>query len=351
MDEKDRACSEAAAKIIAHSKRLLSRSLPLLMPAIYLLRDEETRQEGELYTDGATLYYHAPTVLSNFQKRKSMAENQILHLVLHGLLGHFPKREGQIPAVFDTIADVKVRQMTQQLSTIAGKRYAPGDSALPTDAFRYCALNTAVPLEKLYLSATGSGELVQHIAAMHPHFAMDDHNRWNPAPEEGGRRVKLACDSGGEALWQQLASQLLLSIGASPEWGSVAGALQGDGEASSENDVSYTEFLLRFSVPREVQKIDADSFDRNWYQLGLDLYGDIPLLEPVEVTEGSRADQIVIAIDTSGSCGGDVMRSFLRETMNLLRDISDGAGGFEVRIIQCDAEIQGETTLNTGGDI
>lgn len=48
---------------------------------------------------------------------------------------------------------------------------------------------------------------------------------------------------------------------------------------------SYADFLRKFSVLREELHADPDEFDLNYYIYGLRLYGNMPLIEPVESRE------------------------------------------------------------------
>ena len=64
----------------------------------------------------------------------------------------------------------------------------------------------------------------------------------------------------------------------------------------------YRRFLKRFTVTREEMELDLDSFDPVAYHYGLMYYGNFPFIEPPETREGNRLEELVIAIDTSGSC-------------------------------------------------
>ena len=59
---------------------------------------------------------------------------------------------------------------------------------------------------------------------------------------------------------------------------------------------------------------DPDSFDQAFYTYGLSLYGNMPLIEPLETREVQRIQQFVIVIDTSMSCSGELVQRFLEET-------------------------------------
>ena len=54
------------------------------------------------------------------------------------------------------------------------------------------------------------------------------------------------------------------------------------GEAANRSRRSYRDFLRRFCVLREEVKLDPDEFDLNFYTYGLSVYGNLPLIEPLE---------------------------------------------------------------------
>ena len=70
----------------------------------------------------------------------------------------------------------------------------------------------------------------------------------------------------------------------------------------SRKRTDYREFLQRFSILREEAGIDLDSFDYGFYYYGMELYGNMPLIEENEFREIRKVDSLVIAIDTSASC-------------------------------------------------
>ena len=66
--------------------------------------------------------------------------------------------------------------------------------------------------------------------------------------------------------------------------------------------------------------MDADSFDYGYYAYGLRRYGNMPLIEPLETREVKRISDFVVAIDTSMSTSGDLVRQFLSYTYGILKD-------------------------------
>jgi Uncharacterized protein conserved in bacteria len=93
-------------------------------------------------------------------------------------------------------------------------------------------------------------------------------------------------------------------------------------------------------VHGEFLHISDEEFDNNYYTYGLKLYGNIPLIEPLEYSEQKRIKEFVIAIDTSGSVQGDVVQSFVQHTYDILRRQENFFTKVNMFIIQCDDRIE-----------
>jgi len=91
---------------------------------------------------------------------------------------------------------------------------------------------------------------------------------------------------------------------------------------------------------REEVELDTESFDYIFYSFGMEHYGNIPLIEPLEYKEVNRLEELVIAIDTSGSCSGETVQRFLGETYGILSEKENFFSRMKVYIVQCDCFIQ-----------
>ena len=83
-----------------------------------------------------------------------------------------------------------------------------------------------------------------------------------------------------------------------------------------------------------------ESIDYIPYLYGLKRYENVLLVEPLETTEVNRLEEFVIAIDTSGSCSGEIVCRFLDETYRILSSRENFFRKMNVHIIQCDSMIQ-----------
>ena len=109
---------------------------------------------------------------------------------------------------------------------------------------------------------------------------------------------------------------------------------------------NYRSFLKQFTVTREEMELDLDSFDPVAYHYGLEHYGSLPFIEPPETREGNRVEELVIAIDTSGSCKKEIVAKFLGETRSILEEKENFFSRWNVCLIQCDSFVQDVTMIH-----
>lgn len=109
----------------------------------------------------------------------------------------------------------------------------------------------------------------------------------------------------------------------------------------------YREFLRKFAVFHEELAVDDDSFDYNFYTYGLRLYGNMPLIEPLESKEVKKIEEFVIVIDTSMSCSGELVRKFLEETYGVLSESESFFTKINVHIIQCDEKVHTDKRITS----
>lgn len=129
--------------------------------------------------------------------------------------------------------------------------------------------------------------------------------------------------------------------------GTEAGLLTQNLKEVNRERYNYTEFLRKFAVRGEVMKINPDEFDYNFYTYGLELYEDMPLIEPLEYKEVKRIREFVIVIDTSGSVAGELVQTFIQKTYNILKSTESFFSKINLHIIQCDVAIQEDVKITS----
>ena len=137
----------------------------------------------------------------------------------------------------------------------------------------------------------------------------------------------------------------------SHEAGDLAGDTMKALRAVNREKHDYTTFLKKFAVRGEVLQLDPDEFDYILYTYGLQLYGSVPLIEPLEYREDERIRSFVIAIDTSGSVAEGLVFAFLQKTYNILKSTESFFRRVDLRILQCDTEIRDDTRITNLKDL
>lgn len=169
------------------------------------------------------------------------------------------------------------------------------------------------------------------------------HEQSQPADEEVQRQRRE---------WEDVAKEIEMNLETfSKEWGHEAGSLKAHLAFANRKTYSYTEFLRRFMVTSEEMQLNMDEFDYVYYTFGLDMYGNMPLVEPLEYKETKRVHDFVIVIDTSESVRGELVEKFLRHTFSILKSSESYAREVNIHIIQCDARVQSDTALKSLRDV
>jgi predicted metal-dependent peptidase len=131
----------------------------------------------------------------------------------------------------------------------------------------------------------------------------------------------------------------------SQNWGSQSGNLMMNIREVNREKYDYTAFLKKFAVLGEAMQINDDEFDYIFYTHGLDIYGNVPLVEPLEYKDSNKIKEFVIALDTSASCKGAIVQAFLKKTYSILKSSDNFFSKVNIHIIQCDSKVVSDTKI------
>ena len=119
----------------------------------------------------------------------------------------------------------------------------------------------------------------------------------------------------------------------------------------NEKKVNFEKFLSRFAVMGENIELNDEEFDNVYYTFGLDLYKNVPLVEPLEYKEAKRIKDFVIAIDVSGSVKGELVEKFLKKTYNILVERGNYFNKVNIHIVLSDAAIKNVYKISNLSDL
>lgn len=321
---------------------------------------------GHSGTDGVRIYLGVPHVLRCF--REGFLRELYLHMMLHILYGHLPPDPSCPRAFWDMACDVAAWHLRRKAFDLplglkeGGKDVDllmgvfPGSLSLE-DPVSVCAY-----LQEEPASLTETARILKCLPG-------DVHDRWyrrqSPAevpvsgeaggpggdPGDGEQERTEYLRRLGEKLAQARAfREERLRLPTIRRFGLAPGSRRELLELKKQGRYDLRRYLRRFASVREELQTDEESFDYIYYTLGLERYGDMPLIEPLEYMEAQRVEELVIAIDTSSSCSLPLVRRFLEETRDMLTRREDFFRRMNVHIIQCDSMIQQHRVITSVED-
>ena len=152
--------------------------------------------------------------------------------------------------------------------------------------------------------------------------------------------------------WEEIAKQMEVDLETfSRQREDKSGALSENLAIANRRLANYNDFLRQFAVMGEDMKINDDEFDYIYYTYGMEMYGNMPLVEPLEYQESNRVREFVVALDTSGSCSGELVKQFVTRTYDILRETEGFGDKVNIHLIQCDDKIRADLKIEHVEDL
>ena len=152
--------------------------------------------------------------------------------------------------------------------------------------------------------------------------------------------------------WRGVAASLAVNLQTfAKKRGQDLSGLVDDLNQAAHRRVDYAAFLRQFATFGEVMHISQDEFDYIFYTYGLHLYGNVPLIEPLEYREEKRIREFVLVIDTSGSVQGETVRSFVTTTFDILKSTESFHRKVHVHILQADAQVRSDEVITSSEEL
>ena len=162
----------------------------------------------------------------------------------------------------------------------------------------------------------------------------------NAKPSVGERFADTVNLDRSREQWKNAALEMGVQLDAYAKlWGVKGANLAMNLRAVTREKQDYREFLRKFARCAEQIRVNDDEFDYVYYCYGLERYGNLPLIEPLEYVEEKRIRDFVIAIDTSASTKDGLVRRFIEKTYAILEQETSFFADMNVLIVQCDAAV------------
>ncbi len=299
-----------------------------------------------LSTDGQSIFYQVKCLLMKYKEEQEAITRTYLHMVLHCIFRHMFIGKNVEQALWDLSCDVAVENCIRELSLPCTTTQKQQEQSLLLQQLK----EKIKPLtaEKLYRYFQENPLDSETFALWQQRFRKDYHDPWYASDGKGGRG---AASAALEEQWREIGQRVQTELEShSYSWGKQAQSMLQELTALNRERYDYRAFLERFMTLGEVMKTNDGEFDSIFYTYGLSLYGNLPLIEPLEYQEQRGIRDFVIAIDTSGSTSGELVQTFLQKTYNIMRQQDNFFPKFNLHIIQCDDEIREDAVITCQED-
>ncbi|MCH5254860.1 MAG: hypothetical protein J1F41_08040 [Lachnospiraceae bacterium] len=321
---------------LAHDSILVN--MRFLDMALSELRLEERRQTGAFVYDGSRLYYDPSLLLAKYKKEPHYMVRLYLHTLLHCIFYHSYQTDKLERDYWDLATDIAVEntilEMNLHLATM------PSDEVLRSNLSILKKQAKGLSAEKLYRHFRIEPPSTKAVKEWRELCHYDEHIYWDRKEE-----LTLSQDA-----WRKISERVKADLKSFSKDKNNARSMEENLKEATREKYDYTDFLRRFMVMGETIQINDEEFDYIYYTYGLSQYGNMPLVEPLEYRDANKIKDFVIAIDTSASCRGEVVQTFLKKTYQIMQQRENFFRKINVHIIQCDNEVQSDTKITSWED-
>ncbi len=293
---------------------------------------------GGYSCDGKNIYFDPEKLVADFKADDHRIENLYLHIIFHMIFHHDHEYDTRNKKAWDLASDIAVWTVMMELDTYRDRSDEDAERRLKIRTLRKrCPQLSAQKLYRLFLVEPPSSGEEEQLKRL---FFMDDHVRWSE-PE----KLEISLEQ-----WKKITERIKADLKSFSKNKAGGESLDLELADATRQKVDYSSFLRQFMMQGEAMHINDEEFDYVYYTYGLETYGNMPLVEPLEYKDINRINEFVIAIDTSASCKGKVVQDFLQKTVNILKSEDTFFKKMNVHIVQCDNQVQSDTKITCDED-
>lgn len=384
MDDKFEKLNKIARDVLVLSRNTLLVNLRFLDMALSQFEFFPIH-DSTLLTDGKYILYNPRHVLECYKTEKEIPVRDYLHMVLHCVFRHMYMDPSLNRPYWDLACDIAVENVINELGLKAAAAKRENSQQNYLDMIKKEIRQPTA--EKIYHYLREHIPDANKAADLRGYFYADNHEIWymtadkieaqfglsssdssgngqksedsgdsnqSENPSDDSSESSMASSGGLTArqemaqIWADISQRMQTDLETfDKQQGYGAGGLTQNLQAVNREKYDYTAFLKKFAVMGEAMKINDDEFDYIFYTYGLQLYKNMPLIEPLEYKEVKRIKEFVIAIDTSGSTSGELVQKFVQKTYNILKSTESFFSKINLHIIQCDADIQQDVKITS----
>ena len=336
--EKDQQISQKASQLIRLASDTVIVNMRFMDVALNRISFEEKKGLFGVATDGEGFFYDPGFVLKSYLEDENSVTRRLLHSLLHCIFHHSFNYDKVDNELWDISCDIAVENIIIELMVPAFTLVDDSDRAFILKGlskevrsltaeriYKYFLVNPPAKVDKLKFNTV---------------FSQDLHYYWRKAED-----YEIS-----EAAWKKISERIKADLGTFSKAASRSESLIKNLADTTAKKYDYKKMLERFAVMGEELKVNDEEFDYIYYTYGLTHYENMPLIEPLEYKDERKVRDFAIVLDTSASCMGSTVRSFLRTTYDILKSTESFSDKVNVHIIQCDSEVRQDVKIRNEKD-
>lgn len=328
-------------RILTSARNELYLNMHFLDLSLHSLGYEADPAMPTIGTDGFVIRYNPDHLFDLYRRGRVYVNRAYLHMVFHCLFCHMDTRGERAADYWNLACDIAMEFIIDGL-------YRKCVHVSPSPFRRDIYLRIQKKLE--VLTAEGIYRRLQEMdlteaqyQRMAAEFLVDSHDLWD---EEKTRKQAVPRQNRWNDNREKLQTRME-SMSQEESQSEDEGNLMEQVRAENRERYDYKRFLRKFAVLKEETRVDDDAFDYAYYTYGMEHYGNMPLIEPLESKEIFRVEDFVIVVDTSMSCSGELVRRFLDETYAVLSESESYFKKINIHIIQCDDQVRSDERITS----
>ena len=283
--------------------------------------------------DGEFYAYDPKQLLRMYASGDNRVARCYLHSLFHCIFNHRLGYDKLDARLWDMCCDMAVENaiLELQLDTMS-----VGDDDIRQDRIRRLKKSvTPITAERLYRHYRVNELAEEDMLEYEMLFRQDDHFYWRE-PE----KYEISAEQ-----WRKISTRIKTDLKTFSKDSAGSESMFGSLDEASIKKVNYRALLERFCVTGEELTVNDEEFDYVYYHYGLTHYDNMPFIEPLEFRDVRKVRDFAIVLDTSASCKGSTVETFLRQTYEILMNSESFHTHVNVHIIQCDNEVRSDRKI------
>ncbi len=297
---------------------------------------------GCYIADGEYLRIDPVKLVTDYAEEAGFGIRLYLHVMLHGIFLHAFRYDKPNEEYWNMACDIAVENIVLEMQVNGAE--STRDDEQRTVIQRLRKWVPEITAEKLYREFAANGISMDSVSLYKRLFSYDRHRPRGSYKEEPETVIT-------EADWQKIAERVKAELDSFSKDGAGGDSVNANLKEATRQRYDYEAILRKFAVTGEEIKINPDEFDYIYYTYGLSNYGNMPLIEPLEYTEDKRVKEFVVAVDTSASTRGELVKNFLQKTYDILSSSGMLFMDVNIHIIMCDSKVESDTVIYNQNDL